>query len=75
MALDAVQSYFDDHEAELVANTSAEALAWARLSLVSLRAWEYEAYHTEDPELRMSARDLGMAYIFQPMKKRKNMRR
>ena len=32
-ALDAVRIYFDDHEAELVAATSADALAWARISL------------------------------------------
>jgi len=71
-ALDAVRSYFDDHEAELVANTSAEALAWARLSLVSLRAWEYIAYYTDDFELSMSTRDQGMADVFQAMKRLRN---
>ncbi len=72
-ALDAVQSYFDDHEAELVADTSEEALQWARISLISLRAWEYEMYYDTDAfEQSMSARDQGMAQVFLAMKQLRN---
>jgi erythromycin esterase len=71
-ALNAVQSYFDEHEAELVAGTSAEELAWARLSLVSLRAWEFEVFFGDDHARSSSARDEGMALVFQAMKQLRN---
>ncbi len=73
-ALHGVQSYFDDHEADLVADTSAEALAWGRLSLVSLRAWEHQTHYRYrgDQELSGNARDQGMAQVFQAMKQLRN---
>jgi erythromycin esterase len=72
-ALDSVESYFDDHEAELVAATSTEALAWARISLIGLRAWEGEIYYYfDDIERCVSARDEGMAEVFLAIKELRN---
>ncbi|MCP4901891.1 MAG: erythromycin esterase family protein [bacterium] len=72
-SLASLESYFDDHEAELVSNTSAEDLVWARINLVGLRAWEGQMYFYEDDiDSSYQARDVGMAYVFQAIKSLRN---
>ncbi len=61
-----VADYFDTNEAALVAATSEDALAWARVSQVGLLGWQQEAvYLTTDCEAGYEARDVAMAYALQ----------
>ena len=61
-ALEDVAGYFDTQEKEIERQTSREDLAWARIRLVGLRAWEEEIFET-DLERSRNARDKGMAYV------------
>ncbi|TNF24869.1 MAG: erythromycin esterase family protein [Deltaproteobacteria bacterium] len=63
-ALDELEAYFTEHEAELVAATSAEALALARVHLVSLRAgarYNFFTTHGGGPDLVYH--EAGMAEV------------
>src|SRR5215831_3292464 len=62
--LRAIDDYFSAHENEIIAATSREALAEARMASRSLRAWQGEAYnYTSDLPASMVARDQGMADV------------
>jgi erythromycin esterase-like protein len=61
-----VEQYFDDHEADLEAASSEDALALARLSALGLRSWEDEAfYYYTDTTASYEARDSAMAQVFE----------
>ncbi|MBW1881001.1 MAG: erythromycin esterase family protein, partial [Deltaproteobacteria bacterium] len=60
-ALDEVAALFDTREAELVAATSEEALAWARISLVGLVGWELQLWEDADCTLSYEVRGLCAA--------------
>ena len=63
-ALAELERDLDDREAEIVGLVGREALAWARIHLVGLRAWEGIAFHFDsDVVARVEARDRGMAYV------------
>ena len=62
-ALQAIDRFLTENEQALVRQTSKADLAWARVRLVALRAWEDEAYYNNRDLLRLhAARDGGMAY-------------
>jgi erythromycin esterase len=73
-ALDELETYFDGHEDELIAESSADALAWARINLAGLRAWQGQRYYAEigNNELEGQSRDEGMAHVFQAIKALRN---
>jgi erythromycin esterase len=72
-ALDTVEAYFDEHQESLEAATSAEALTWARVHLVGLRAWEGQRYYFDSDRARsIESRDLGMAVVFQTLREMRN---
>ena len=65
-ALTAVASLFDSREEEIVAQTSKEDFAWARIALVSQQAWQEKIFFLFTSSFRSnSARDRGMAYVAQ----------
>jgi erythromycin esterase len=65
----AIDDYFTAHENEIIAATSAQALAEARMSSRGLRAWEGEAFtYNSDLPASMVARDEGMADVFQALR-------
>ncbi len=64
-ALDRLDGYFDDHEAEIIATTSAEELELARIHLVGFRSWQGESYYLGWWDTRaIESRDAAMAEIF-----------
>jgi erythromycin esterase len=63
--LGAVDQYFTQRQAALIAASSADAYEWARIALVGLRAWQPSIfYDATDLKQAMEARDSGMAYVF-----------
>lgn len=67
-AIDATANYLEENETEIIASISAEALEWVRISLIGLRASEDRMYLDRTPQdypLAWSARDRGMAEVFQ----------
>jgi hypothetical protein len=75
VALRQVEIYFDQHEAELVEATSAEALAWARINLIGLRAYQqqwFAQFVEEKLAASIRARDRGMAAVFLAIKALRN---
>jgi erythromycin esterase-like protein len=68
--LGSVGAYFDDHEAELVAASSADELGWARVSLVSLEGWQWAAYYySRDCAAGYEARDVANAYVLREIQR------
>lgn len=64
--LDALDAWFDANQAALEAATSADAVAWARVSAVGLRGWQLEAYYfTLDCAAGYEARDVANTYVLQ----------
>ncbi|MEQ1565072.1 MAG: erythromycin esterase family protein [Myxococcota bacterium] len=64
--LAAVVDYFDTNEAALVAATSEDALAWARVSLVGLEGWQQASVtQTTDCGASYEARDRANTYLLQ----------
>jgi erythromycin esterase-like protein len=62
-ALQEIDRFLAENEQALVRRTSKADLAWARVRLVALRAWEDEAYYNNRNLERLhAARDGGMAY-------------
>ncbi len=63
-ALAQVAAHFDTNEKDIERQTSAEDLAWARVHLVGLRAWQVVAFYIDTDILRgIDARDEAMAYV------------
>ncbi|HWL87572.1 MAG TPA: erythromycin esterase family protein [Polyangiaceae bacterium] len=62
--LDAVDAYWKMHELEVVGRTSFAQLEWARIALISYRAWQSEVFYYRTDELKeWNARDTAMAEI------------
>jgi len=61
--LDQLWNFFDRRERQIIRRTSAEELAWARIRLVGLRAWQYHHYRWSRARA-YTARDEAMAHIF-----------
>jgi erythromycin esterase len=63
--LDALDRHIADHHRELVAATSAEAVALAEIASVSFRSWQPGLrFFDSDPPLSYEARDIAMHRIF-----------
>jgi erythromycin esterase-like protein len=68
-ALADVAVYLDANEKEVEGQTSREDLAWARIHLVGLQAWQGAAFYFEpDPIRSAEFRDRGMAYVAQAIR-------
>jgi erythromycin esterase len=67
-ALKEVAAYFDAQEKDIERRTSREDLAWTRIHLVGLQAWQDEMFYDLDPERSQSARDQAMAYVAQAIR-------
>ena len=68
-----LETYLTDHEAELAAQTSAEALAWVRINIIGLRAWEFMTYHTQWSQPGVTeTRDRAMADVFMAIRRLRN---
>jgi erythromycin esterase len=63
-ALDAIGRHFDENAGEIVRQTSATDLQWARLRLLGLRAWEGEVHFPSDQRAHWESRDGAMATAF-----------
>jgi erythromycin esterase-like protein len=57
-ALDSTEIYFADNQSEIVSLTPDEALGWANINRVGLKAWQESRFIPLE-------RDRGMAYVFQ----------
>ncbi|MFO0551752.1 MAG: erythromycin esterase family protein [Polyangiaceae bacterium] len=65
-ALDELEAYIGDHEAELLAARGEETLAFDRLSLLGLRSWEDEAfYYNTNIGQSYQVRDTAMSTVFE----------
>jgi erythromycin esterase len=63
-ALDEAERLFDEKELEIARATSTEALAWARVHLISVRAFQEEMFFIDSDWSRgFAARDRGMALV------------
>lgn len=62
--LQAVEQLFAEDEERLVAETSKEDFAWARIHFTGLRAWQGQTYYRgRDPVRSIDSRDRGMAEV------------
>lgn len=69
-ALDSLRKYFNRKQKRILKQISAEELEWARLHVVSLRAWEDEIFYLEsDFGESFAARDKGMAYVAEAIRR------
>lgn len=63
-ALDEIESFLRGNEADIVASTSEEDLAWAWIHLVGIRSYENQRWFSErDLAESTKARDSGMAFV------------
>jgi len=69
-ALEAVESWLDDHEAEVLLAASVEELEYARLHLVGIEKNTVKNYHKLQGEygLMYGERDWGMAHVFNKLR-------
>jgi len=71
--LRSLDAYLIDHEAELAAQTSAEALAWVQINIIGLRAWEFMTYLTQWSRPGVTEmRDRAMADVFMAIRRLRN---
>jgi hypothetical protein len=68
-ALDAIELKLQREARAIIRSTSKKDLAWAKVRLVGVRAWQGETYYyRRDPARATESRDFGMASVIQAMR-------